>query len=135
MIDTTTLTGSETTVLAGYDAFGRGDMEALERMFVPDCTWTHRNGGRLGGTKHGFGAILAFFGESVELSAGGLRVEPESTVGRGGTVAVFVHMSAGRPDGRVLDDHQVHVFRLDGDRVASVDQCIGDPAAVEAFWA
>jgi len=135
MIDTTALTDSETTVLAGYDAFGRGDMEALGRMFLPDCTWTHRNAGRLGGTKHGFAAILAFFGESVELSAGSLRVEPESTVGRAGTVAVFVHMSGSRPDGRALDDHQVHVFRLDGDRVTSVDQYIGDPAAVEAFWA
>jgi ketosteroid isomerase-like protein len=135
MTDTATLTDSETTVLAGYDAFGRGDMEALERMFLPDATWTHRNAGRLGGTKHGFGAILAFFGESVELSAGSLRVEPRGTAGRGGTVAVFVHMSATRPDGRVLDDEQVHVFRLDGDRVTSVDQYIGDPAAVEAFWA
>lgn len=134
MTDTTTLTDSEATVLAGYDAFGRGDMQMLERLFLPDCTWTHRNAGRLGGTKHGFAAILAFFGESMEMSAGSLRVEPRATVGRDGIVAVFVHMSATRPDGRVLADDQVHVFRLEGDRTKSVDQYIGDPAAVEAFW-
>jgi ketosteroid isomerase-like protein len=134
MIDSSSLTESEATVLAGYDAFGRGDMEALERLFLPDCAWTHRNAGRLGGTKHGFAAVLAFFADSVQASAGTLRVEPRSTLGRDSTVAVFVHMSGTRPDGRVLDDDQVHVFHLDGDRTARVDQYIGDPAGVEAFW-
>jgi hypothetical protein len=27
------------------------------------------------------------------------------------------------------------LFRLDGDRVQSVDQFVGDPGAVTAFWA
>jgi hypothetical protein len=27
------------------------------------------------------------------------------------------------------------LFALDGDRVRSVDQFVGDPAAVTAFWA
>ena len=70
MIDTSSLTESEATVLSGYDAFGRGDMGALERLFLPGCTWTHRNAGRLGGTKQGFPAILAFLTDSMRRAAG-----------------------------------------------------------------
>jgi ketosteroid isomerase-like protein len=44
-------------------------------------------------------------------------------------------MTATRPDGRVLDDRQVHLFHLQDGRTAAVDQYVGDPAAVEAFWA
>jgi uncharacterized protein len=134
MIDTTTQTVNEALVLSGYEAFGRGDVESLARLFLPDATWTHRNAGRFAGPKRGFAAIASFFGESAELTQGTLRVEPTATLGRNSTVAVFVHMTAGRPDGRVLDDDQVHVFNLDGDRTASVDQYVGDPAAVEAVW-
>ena len=133
MIETTT--AAEALVLAGYNAFSQGDMERLGQLFLPDATWTHRNAGRLGGTKHGFPAIAAFFGESAELYAGTLRVEPQAAIGRGDTVAVLTHMSARHQDGRVLDDDQVHVFHLEGERTRHVDQYIGDPAAVEAFWA
>jgi len=135
MSDTTTPTGNDAIVLAGYAAFGRGDMPALSRLFAADAVWTHRNAGRLGGSKHGFEAIAAFFGESVELSARTLRVEPRAAIGEGDTVAVLTHMTARRPDGRVLDDEQVHLFHMRDGMAVAVDQYIGDPAAVEAFWA
>ena len=51
-----------------------------------------------------------------------------------GHVAVPTRVSASRPDGRTFDDAQVLLFRLEGDRVRSVDQYVGDPAAVTAFW-
>jgi hypothetical protein len=44
-------------------------------------------------------------------------------------------MTGRRPDGRVLDDEQVHLFRMRAGVAVSVDQYIGDPGAVEAFWA
>jgi hypothetical protein len=46
-----------------------------------------------------------------------------------------MRVSAGRPDGRRFDDPQMLLFRMDGDQVRSVDQFVGDPAAVTAFWA
>ena len=52
-----------------------------------------------------------------------------------GHVAVLVRVSATRPDGRSFDDPQILLFKLEGDRVQSVDQFVGDPAAVNAFWA
>jgi uncharacterized protein len=130
-----TATSNVQIVRSGYEAFGRGDMAALSELFAQDAVWTHRNGGRFAGPKNGFDAITAFFGESVQLSAGTLRVEPTELLSDAGSVAVLVHMTATRPDGRVLDDRQVHLSHLRDGKTVAVDQYVGDPAAVEAFWA
>ena len=50
-------------------------------------------------------------------------------------MAVVTQVSGTRPDGRTFDDTQILLFALEGDRVRSVDQFIGDPTAVTAFWA
>ena len=76
-----TATSNVQIVRSGYEAFGRGDMAALSELFAEDAMWTHRNGGRFAGPKNGFDAITAFFGESVQLSAGTLRVEPTDLLG------------------------------------------------------
>ena len=52
-----------------------------------------------------------------------------------GRVCVLVQVSGSRPDGRSLDDPQVTLFTVQDGRVRSVDQYVGDPAAVIAFWA
>ena len=41
----------------------------------------------------------------------------------------------GRPDGRTFDDTQILLFSLADGRVRTVDQFVGDPDAVTAFWA
>jgi ketosteroid isomerase-like protein len=52
-----------------------------------------------------------------------------------GRASVLVRLSATRPDGRSMDGPQIVLFSLDGGRVRSIDQFVGDPAAVAAFWA
>jgi ketosteroid isomerase-like protein len=136
---TTSTTASETDVAAvraGFEAFGRGDLTAFVDMFLPDATWNHRNDDRLGGVHQGSDGIVAFIMESGQLTAGTLRAVPEGFMGDGaGQVAVPTRVSGTRPDGRTFDDSQVLLFVLEGDRVRSVDQYVGDPAAVTAFWA
>lgn len=132
---TGTITSNTDAVRSGYEAFARGDMAALAGLFAPEAVWTHRNAGRFAGPKAGFETIAGFFGESVELSAGTLRVEPTAYLGEGDDVAVLVHMTGTRPDGRTLDDRQVHLFHLRDGKTVAVDQYVGDPAAVESFWA
>ena len=50
-------------------------------------------------------------------------------------MTVLARVTATRPDGRRLDDQQVLLFRLEDGRTVQVDQYMGEPAAVEAFWA
>lgn len=123
-------------VSAGFDAVARGDLAAFSDMFHPDATWNHRNPDRLGGVHKGSDGIVAFLAESMQLTAGTLRPVPQTLMADGeGRVMALMHLSASRPDGRTFEDSQVLLFVLDGDRVRSVDQFIGDPPEVTAFWA
>ena len=129
-------TSPAAVVQAGFEAFARGDVPGFAAMFHPNATWNHRNDDALGGIHHGIDAILAFLAASGERTAGTLRAVPLAIMtGDEGRVAVQVHVSATRPDGRTHDDMQVLLFMVDGERVRSVDQYIGDPAVVTAFWA
>jgi ketosteroid isomerase-like protein len=134
-VSTTPLTDVD-VVRAGFEAFGRGDLPAFAECFHPDATWNHRNPDRLGGVHAGRGGILAFIEESGRLTAGTLRAVPDGVLADGdGRVGVITRVSGSRPDGRTFDDRQILLFHVEGGLVRSVDQYIGDPEAVTAFWA
>lgn len=137
MTTTTTTAGADAAVVrSGFEAFAKGDRPGFAAMFAEDATWNHRNDDRLGGVHRGRDAIMAFLGESGELTAGTLRAVPGVVLTDGaGRVAVLTRVSGTRPDGRSFDDAQILLFVVEGDVVRSVDQYIGDPTAVTAFWA
>jgi ketosteroid isomerase-like protein len=124
------------TIRSGFEALARGDLAAFTDVFHTDATWNHRNEDRLGGIHAGSDGIVAFVTESMQLTAGTLRPMPTAFMADGeGRVAVLVHITASRPDGRTFDDQQVLVFTVDSGRVRTVDQFVGEPHAVTAFWA
>ena len=132
--DTTSRT-DEAVVRAGFDAFARGDGAAFAAMFHADATWNHRNDDRLGGVHDGRDRIMAFLAESAQLTAGTLRAVPERLMADGdGSVAVVTRVSGGRPDDRRFDDRQILLFKVEEEHVRTVDQYVGDPTAVTAFW-
>jgi ketosteroid isomerase-like protein len=114
------------TVKSVFDAFASRDLAALSTLFHQDATWYHRNDDRLGGRHRG----------SDQLTAGTLRPVPRSFLAdSAGRVCVLVQVSGTRPDGRSFDDPQVALFAVEDGRVHSVEQYVGDPASVTAFWA
>jgi ketosteroid isomerase-like protein len=124
------------TVRALFEAFGHGDLAAFADRLDSDATWNHRNDDRLGGVHRGRDGITAFLGESARLTGGTLRAVPEAIMADGeGRVAVLVRISGERPDGRSFDVPQILLCAVDGDHVRRIDQFVGDPAAVTAFWA
>ena len=133
---TATTTSDIDLVRGGFEAVARGDIAGFAAVFHPDATWDHRNPDSLGGVKHGVDAIVGFLAESMELTAGTLAPIPEVFMADGaGSVAVRTRITASRPDGRQLDDLQILLFSVEDGRTRSVDQFIGDPPAVTAFWA
>jgi ketosteroid isomerase-like protein len=133
----TTHTASDADVVrAGFAAFAGGDLAGFAEMFHGDATWNHRNDDRLGGVHEGREGIVGFITESGRLTAGTLRAVPEAVMADGqGRVAVLTRVSGTRPDGRSFSDPQVLLFAVEAGRVRSVDQFVGDPDAVTAFWA
>jgi len=139
---TTTGTASAATVTetdivrAVFLAFADADLTALGGLLHADATWHHRNDDLLGGVHHGGDQIMAYLAQSAQLTVGTLRVVPLSFMADGqGRVCVLVRLSATRPDGRSMDGPQLVLVTLDGGSVRSIDQFVGDPAAVAAFWA
>jgi ketosteroid isomerase-like protein len=123
-------------VQAVFVAFASGDLAALTDLLHPDATWHHHNDDRLGGIHRGSDAVIAYLTESALLTAGTLQAVPQSVMADGaGHVAVAVRLSASRPDGRSMDGPQVLLVTVDGGRVRAIEQFVGEPAAVAAFWA
>ena len=123
-------------VRALFGAFARGDLAALSDLLHADATWHHHNDDRLGGIRRGADEITAYLTESALLTAGTLNARPQSVMADGeGHVAVLVRLSASRPDGREMDGPQVLLVTVEGVRVRAIEQFVGDPPAVAAFWA
>ena len=135
--DTTTQTAADIdAVRAGFETLALGDLAAFTDGFLPDAAWNHRNEDRFAGIHAGSDKIVEFILESVQLSGGTLRPAPTAFMADGqGRVAVLVHLTAARPDGRTLDDQQILLFSLRDGKVRAVDQFVGQPDAVRAFWA
>jgi uncharacterized protein len=125
---------NEKDVRRGYDAFARGDTAVFPELFAADATWTHQGHSQVAGDHTGLEAILGFFGRSMELSQGTLKIEVDDVVANDDRAFVMAHHTA-NANGRVLDDHQIHVFEIGQDgRVLHVTQYLGDQVAVDAFW-
>jgi len=121
---------------AVFQAFTSADTAALGELLHPGATWNHRNDDPLGGMHQGSDAIIAYLARSAQLTGGTLRAVPQSVLADGqGRICVLTRVIGTRPDGRSLDNPQIVLFTLDGGRVRSIDQFVGDPAAVAAFWA
>jgi ketosteroid isomerase-like protein len=132
---TSTLTDTD-VVRALFQTFADANLAALGDLLHADATWHHRNEDRLGGVHRGSDAIIAYLAQSAQLTAGTLRAVPQSVMADGqGRVCVLVRLAATRPDGRSMDGPQLVLVTLDDGRVRSIDQFVGDPAAVAAFWA
>ena len=123
-------------VRAVFGAFASGDLAALSDLLHPGATWHHHNDDRLGGIHRGSDAVIAYLTESALLTASTLHVVPQSVMADGrGHVAVPVRLTASRPDGRSMDGPQVVLATIEGGRVRAIEQFVGEPAAVAAFWA
>ena len=123
-------------VRAVFGAFASGDLAVLSDLLHADATWHHHNEDRHGGIHRGADAVIAYLTESALVTAGTLRAEPQSVMADGdGHVAVLIRFSASRPDGRTIDVPQVVLVTVDRGRIRAIEQFVGDPAAVAAFWA
>jgi ketosteroid isomerase-like protein len=77
-------------VRAGYAAFATGDVEGLTAVLARDCTQHVPGKGRLAGEYKGLDAVLGYYGQLGELTAGTFRVDllEVRSDGRGHVVAV-----------------------------------------------
>jgi uncharacterized protein len=101
------------TARAAYDAFGRGDLAALQDDFAEDAVWVTSDELPLGGETHGREAIMANFAQIPNYWSS-FSVEPEEFIDAGECVVVRGTQRAANDNGS-FESPFVHVMKYDGD--------------------
>jgi len=101
------------TARAAYDAFGRGDLAALQEDFAEDAVWVTSDELPLGGETRGREAIMANFAQIPNYWSS-FSVEPEEFIDAGEYVVVRGTQRAGNDRGD-FEAPFVHLLKYDGD--------------------
>jgi ketosteroid isomerase-like protein len=122
-------------VRKGYDAFNRGDMDTLAGIMTGDCAQHVPGDSQLSGDYKGMDAVFEYYRQLGAETQGTMRVEVEHlfTDGRGHVMSV--HHMTGERKGRKLDARGGIMFRIVGDKVTDLDECVEDQSGMDAFWA
>jgi ketosteroid isomerase-like protein len=120
-------------VRRGYEAFAKGDIEALKTLFAESANWHAVGAGVLPGNYRGAQAILGFFGQIAHETHGTTRVEPVTIAASGNNVFVLQRITGTR-NGKTLDTKGVLLFTVTNEIVTEVVEFTSDYPAVAHFW-
>jgi ketosteroid isomerase-like protein len=116
-----------------YDAFAKGDLEALREYWMPDIRWHVPGHTDISGDYEGTDAVFGFLGQVFERSGGTFRVEPIALLADDRYGAAIVLLT-GRREDRDLRVQNSQVCRFEGDRVAEFWDTSSDPDALDRFF-
>ncbi|HVF20630.1 MAG TPA: nuclear transport factor 2 family protein [Mycobacteriales bacterium] len=122
------------TVRKGYDAFGKGDMSTLRKMFAPDVVQRVGGNSMFTGGYEGPDAILDYFGRVAVESQGTFTAELEEVFEDRHGHVLAVHRERGERNGRRLDQRHTLLFSFLGGAIVELQDCAEDLAADDAFW-
>lgn len=122
-------------VRRGYEAFSQGDMKTLSEIIAKDATHHVPGTHSLAGDCKGLDAILGYYQALGTESAGSFRVELQHLFADGRGHVMSVHRGTAERAGKSLDAMGGIMFRIVGDKVTDLDECVEDLEAVDEFWA
>ncbi len=117
----------------GYEAFGRGDLDAVMELFADDIVWHIPGRNPLAGDYRGKEGVMAFFGKLMEETGGTFRlsVHDIAATDRHALVIVDNHLER---NGKSYDSNAIHVWHL-RDGKAEIFRAVPiDAYADDAFW-
>jgi ketosteroid isomerase-like protein len=116
-----------------YDAFSRGDLDAVGERFASDVVYHVLGSSPLTGDYKGQEEVFGFFGKLFELSGGTISLEVHDVLANDehGVALVYVR---GQRDGKSLDMPEAHVFHYKDGKVAEFWALEQDQAAADKFW-
>ncbi|WP_369246300.1 nuclear transport factor 2 family protein [Streptomyces sp. R41] len=123
-----------TLVRKGYDAFSRGDMDTLRGLMSSDATHHVPGSHPLSGDFKGQDAIIDMYGQLFGRTNGTLKVELRHVLVDGRGHAVAVHHYTAERNGKLIDENGAIVFRIVGDKITDLDECVEDINRANTFW-
>ncbi|GAA4959679.1 SnoaL-like polyketide cyclase [Streptomyces caelestis] len=122
-------------VRKGYEAFSHGDMDALRGLMSADATYHVPGSHPLAGDYKGQDAIIGFYEQLAQESGGTMDIELRHILVDGRGHAVAVHRVTAERQGESFEQMACYVFRIVGDKITDVDECLEDLETANAFWA
>ena len=120
-------------VRSGYEAFSKGDLETVQKIFAPDIKWHVGGRSQLAGTYNGWDEVQALFGKLVDLSGGTFNLEIHDLLASDDHVVVLVKESATRGDDH-LDANSGHVWHIAKGKTTEFWGLSEDAYTEDAFW-
>ena len=118
----------------GYEAFQSGDMDTLRGLMSGDAAHHVPGDHPLAGDFKGQDSIIDMYRRLNEETNGTMRVELRHVLVDGRGHAVTLHRFTAERGGKQLDENGGLVFRIVGDKITDIDECIEDIERSNAFW-
>lgn len=125
---------NEDLVRKGYDAFSRGDLEALGEIFAADVVHSVPGDNLISGEHKGQDEVFALYGKLFELSDGTMKVELQDVRAEGDDKVVARHRGTATRGDKKLDEMATIVFTVEDGKAVRLDESFDDQAAEDAFW-
>ena len=123
------------TLREGYEAYGRGDLEAAMQNWADEIQWENPEAPQLPnpGTLNGKEAVAAALMEIPNYWES-FSVAPDEFIEQGDSVVVLGHTEAkAKETGKDVKVPFVHVWRFDGDKVNRVQLLTDTALAADAL--
>ncbi|MEU6687873.1 nuclear transport factor 2 family protein [Streptomyces sp. NPDC046832] len=121
-------------VRKGFEAFFRGDMDTLRGLIAADATHHVPGDHPLSGDFKGLDSIIEMYERLGAETKGTMRAELIGIAVDGRGHAVGMARFTAERNGKSLDDTGCIVFRIVGDKVTDLDECVEDIEKSNAFW-
>ena len=124
---------NEELLRQGYEAFSKGDMEALAALFADDVVWHTPGRGQLAGDHRGKDQVLSMLATQAELTGGTFRAELHDVLANDEHGVSLAKVRAER-GGKTLEDNAVLVFHIRDGKTSEVWLHPGDVYAGDEFF-
>ncbi|MEU8778159.1 nuclear transport factor 2 family protein [Streptomyces sp. NPDC048606] len=118
----------------GYEAFGKGDMEALGAMMTADVIHHVPGNNPLSGHHKGREAVLDLYRRLGEETHGTHQLELHSVMADGRGHAMSFHTQRADRGDRGIEIRQGLFFTIVGGKITDIDECTEDIEENDAFW-
>ena len=125
---------NEDAFRAGYDAFLRGDLEAIRGLLADDVVWHQPGDNAVSGDYRGPDQVLGLFGKLMEMTGGTFRPGPHDFLANDQHAVALITLSAER-GGRSITDNETHVVHMRDGKIAESWVQLGDAyRELDAFF-
>ncbi len=121
-------------VRRAHAAFKGGDMHEVQRLFAEDIEWTVTGKAATGGTTVGMQNVMKNFFDIMEWTEGTYNAEPLDYLGSADHAINISHVTAKRPDGRILDQRETVIFQVRDGQLAKAQHMAFDEQAWDEFF-